>query len=221
MINTLWTFGDSFTFGHGCREDCPSIQYDSPELSYYKDYKEKTSDIWPNLLGELINYKVNNFGENGDSNDQIIDKIIDNISSISKEDIVIIGKTYSNRIDAPGNERFFTNFYYYNYLPPAYKNKIDTNFTQEQINSAIEFSYFFAMNPLVHKRNEKRYNFILKYLNEKDIANVIWDVPNTISNYEDITKHTNGKIYNTHFSFNGHKQFANYLYNNLQFQNII
>ena len=70
-MNTLWTFGDSFTFGHGCRPDGPL-----PE--YYNNYKKDGDDTWPNLLGSMLNTKVKNFGKCGASNDYILDSIIDN-----------------------------------------------------------------------------------------------------------------------------------------------
>jgi hypothetical protein len=44
----LYTFGDSYTFGHGCR-------LDGPLTEYYHNYKEDGEDIWPNLLGKMLN----------------------------------------------------------------------------------------------------------------------------------------------------------------------
>ena len=52
-MNTLWTFGDSFTFGHGCRAG-------GPDEEYYHNYKIKSDNIWPNHLGNMLNLKVKN-----------------------------------------------------------------------------------------------------------------------------------------------------------------
>jgi hypothetical protein len=41
-MNTLHTFGDSFTFGHGCVENC--------SFKEYYTYKKEDDDIWPNHL---------------------------------------------------------------------------------------------------------------------------------------------------------------------------
>ena len=57
---TLWTFGDSFTAGNGCRID--SLLADGG-LKYYNEYKKEDDDIWPNILGKKINYKTINLGK--------------------------------------------------------------------------------------------------------------------------------------------------------------
>jgi hypothetical protein len=55
---TLWTFGDSFTFGDGCRND-KGIR--DGDFRYYNEYKELDSDIWPNILGKMIGCDVKNY----------------------------------------------------------------------------------------------------------------------------------------------------------------
>ena len=37
-MNKIWCFGDSFTFGHGCRIDCPRNEY-------YNNYWKEGDDI--------------------------------------------------------------------------------------------------------------------------------------------------------------------------------
>jgi len=59
-MKTLWTFGDSFTFGHGCREDCNSGSYEK-----YKSYKSDNDDIWSNKLSKLLQMHLKNLGVNG------------------------------------------------------------------------------------------------------------------------------------------------------------
>ena len=53
-MRTLWTFGDSFTFGHGCRPDGPTNEY-------YYNYRSESDDVWPNLLGKMLNLEIKNF----------------------------------------------------------------------------------------------------------------------------------------------------------------
>ena len=96
-MNTLWTFGDSFTFGHGCR-------LDGPLSEYCLNYKKEGDDIWPNHLGKLLNLNVKNYGKCGASNDFIIDSIINNWDSFKENDYVIIGISYHNRFDVPIND---------------------------------------------------------------------------------------------------------------------
>ena len=91
-MNTIHTFGDSFTFGHGCRPDGPINEY-------YYNYKSYSDDVWPNLLGQMLNVEVKNLGKCGASNDFIIDSIIYNFEKIQQNDVVIIGKTFYQRFD--------------------------------------------------------------------------------------------------------------------------
>ena len=99
---TLWTFGDSFTFGHGCRPDGPTNEY-------YYNYRSESDEVWPNLLGQMLNVEVKNLGKCGASNDFIIDSIIDNVDMIKPNDIVIIGKSFYQRFDMPKlNNNTFT-----------------------------------------------------------------------------------------------------------------
>ena len=93
-MGILWTFGDSFTFGHGCRPDAPTNEY-------YYNYKSESDDVWPNLLGQKLNVEVKNLGKCGVSNDFIIDSIIDNFDMIKPNDVVIIGKSFYQRFDVP------------------------------------------------------------------------------------------------------------------------
>mgnify|MGYP000197365352 CR=1 FL=1 len=82
-MSTLWTFGDSMTFGHGCNDECHSnIKED------YLLYKKEGDNIWPNHLGKLLNYKVNNFGKNGASNDYIFDSIIENLEAYAEKLVI-------------------------------------------------------------------------------------------------------------------------------------
>jgi len=99
--STIWTFGDSYTFGFACREDCPS----GKALSYMK-YKKKDDDIWPNLLSRDLNFNLQNLGKNSYCNYDIIESIIDNIKNINQDDIVVIFKTIPQRLKHPLNDEW-------------------------------------------------------------------------------------------------------------------
>ena len=59
-MSTLWTFGDSMTFGHGCNDECHSnIKED------YLLYKKEGDNIWPNHLGKLLNSQPINLAKCG------------------------------------------------------------------------------------------------------------------------------------------------------------
>ena len=129
---TLWTFGDSFTFGHGCRPDGPINEY-------YYNYKSYSDDVWPNLLGQMLNVEVKNLGKCGASNDFIIDSIIDNWDFIQKDDFVIIGITFYTRIDTPYGDTLESPYFDKN------TTENDTPYNKEEfetlVNLGVEVSY--------------------------------------------------------------------------------
>jgi len=209
MKNTLWVFGDSMTFGHGCNVNCFSdirLQYDL--------YKKEGDDIWPNHLAKLQNYNVNNFGKNGASNDFILDSIIDNFHLIKENDIVIINMTLHGRIDVPIDNNI-------HHILSSYegaKNILNKNCidNKDKIEAIINFQYYFSDDVFYKNRHKKRFDFIKKrLLNESKVKFCyIWsleDDDELYASFETIYKHTNGLIKDTHFSFNGHLSFAHFL----------
>jgi hypothetical protein len=222
-MNTLWTFGDSFTFGHGCREDCNSYTVDD-----YYGYKKEGDDIWPNHLGNLLNCKVSNLGKNGVSNDYILDAIIDNFDFIKENDYIIIGKTFHGRIEVPFNNKIYKSFAHYE------GGKIDENtnskdiwiknefkdLNKEVIETIINFQYYFSNELFYKERNNKRFEFIKNRLhNEKNVKFCyIWGIEedkNFYHTFQQIIQATNGKVIDTHFSFKGHLDFAHFIYNKI------
>jgi len=213
-MNTLWSFGDSQTFGHGCR-------LDGPLTEYYNRYKKEGDDIWTNILSKKLNLKSNNLGICGASNDTILDTIIDNFNFINEKDMVIIGKTFFIRFDVPD--------LLFNELRPISGeirsmkvNKkewwlLKNNKTIEETETIINFSYHFASNPLYQKRQDKRFNFIKERLEQKNVKVFTWVIEDSKKDtfFERIFTASNGKINDGHFSFDGHKNFANYMFNNI------
>lgn len=214
-MKTLWTFGDSFTFGHGCREDCPSLLY-----SMYKECKSPLDDIWTNQLANLLEMNVKNLGNNGNTNDTIIDSIIDSYDFIDIDDIVIIGKTYSGRHSIPYGDTFHRVMSIkesegYELL----RNLSD--FDKEISETIINFQYYFANHSFYKEQQDKRIQFLSNRLySEKKIKKcIIWDIE-TRPRFETILEDTKGRIKDYHFSWKGHRQFTKYLYSQIQ-SNII
>ena len=202
-MKTLWTFGDSFTFGHGCRPDGPLSEY-------YHNYKIETDDIWPNHLGKKINAEVKNFGKCGASNDFIIDCIIDQWNFIKEDDVVIIGVTYHSRFDVPLKNRTVLSTIYWGFEDLSEFEGEE----REHMETLVNFQYYFANHELYKKRHLKRYNFLNKLLNEKKVTTFIWDVEyyQHTTRFEKIATATNGKIDDWHFSFKGHEDFSDMVY---------
>lgn len=214
-MGTLWTFGDSFTAGDGCVKNLPIRDGD---YKYYNEYKESDSDIWPNILGKTIEFNVKNIGKSGASNDYILDSIIENFDKIEPEDVVIIEKTFYQRFDIPdlNDNKFHTQYAESLYLNsidlknnPYHKNKLE-------IETILNYGVLFSDHLLFKERQDKRFNFIKKQLNNKVNKLLMWDVLDVLNGkIETIGEHTEGKIKDYHFSFNGHKMFSNLLYKKL------
>ena len=222
MKNTLWTFGDSMTFGHGCNIDC-----NSEIKTKYLPFKKEGDDIWPNHLGKLLNYNIKNLGKNGVSNDYIFDLIIDNYDNIMPNDVVVINTTLYGRIEVPFRNGI------YNILSGYERNKISMDEKEPQINyvkyqtnneediqkieALINFQYYFSNHPFYKERHRKRFDFIKhRLLNEKKLKFFyMWsleDDDGVYTSFETIKTATNGLVDDTHFSFNGHFNFAHFLY---------
>jgi hypothetical protein len=209
-MSTLWTFGDSYTFGHGCI-------IDGPEPEYCINYKKEGDDIWPNHLGKMLNIDIKNLGKCGVSNDYIMDSIIDNWDFIQKDDFVIIGITFHNRIDTP----------YGNSLESPYFDKNttekDTPYNKEEFETLVNFHYYFTNSSLYKYRFLKRFKFLEKLLLQKSIKTYMWDVKTftNVTKFEKISTATNGKFPDEHFSFKGHKNFADMVYKKITTQTLI
>jgi lysophospholipase L1-like esterase len=208
---TLWTFGDSLTFGHGCRPDGPTNEY-------YYNYRSESDDIWPNLFGKMLNIEVKNLGKCGASNDFIIDSIIDNFDMIKPNDVVIIEKSFYQRFDIPklNNDVFDTYCAEDLNLININLKRNDDNKNKLEIETILNYGILFCDHFLFKERQNKRFKFIEKQLNSKVNKILIWDAVDFTNNKIDtIRNHTNGKIKDFHFSFKGHQLFSEFLYKKL------
>ena len=207
-MNTIHTFGDSFTFGHGCVDNCT--------FKEYYGYKKKDDDIWPNHLAKKLEMNVINHGKNAFCNEQIFDSIVKNFDSIRENDIVIIEKTYHDRLSVPTDSEWISALSYIETLEHIWwKLKLKRFFSIEEMETLINFQYYFSTKKLYEKRNNDRFNFFKKILIEtiKVRHCIIWDMPKIYDSFESVKTATNGEILDDHFSFKGHKQFAEYMEN--------
>ena len=175
------------TFGHGCNDDCVS----ETKIDYLP-YKKDGDDIWSNHLGHLIDYQVKNLGKNGVSNDYIFDTIIENFDKIQENDIVIINTTLYGRIEVPIGDSLCNVLSSYEGAKKIMKDYINEE-EREKIESVINFQYHFSNHQFYKQRHKNRFQFLKnRVMNDKN--------------------HTNGKVNDTHFSYNGHLDFAHYLF---------
>jgi hypothetical protein len=210
-MGTLWTFGDSMTFGHGCNKLCVS----ETKKEYLK-YKKEGDDIWVNHYGKLLNYNVVNLGKNGASNDYIFDTIIENFDNITKNDVVVINMTLHGRMDVPIRDEVIN-------VLSSYENAIKImgesaeKDDREKIETILNFQYYFSNHQFYKKRHRNRFEFVKnRFKNDKKIRFFyMWsleDDDGIYRSFQTIKQDTNGDINDTHFSFKGHLDFAHFLF---------
>ena len=65
--NTAWFFGDSFTYGDGCRKG----------FEYYEKYPN--GKLWTTIVSEKLNLSEKNLGRPGNSIPMILNELITNL----------------------------------------------------------------------------------------------------------------------------------------------
>jgi len=97
-MSKLWTFGDSFTAGHGCKYfDNPAHNYLSP----FKNYIVAGKKIWNEIVADSLSLELVDLSKNGITTDTIFDTLLEHTSTITPSDIVIIQTSTVGRFDFP------------------------------------------------------------------------------------------------------------------------
>jgi len=185
-MGKLWTFGDSFTAGHGCKYESSGTfstqNMDNYYFRTYKDYIDETKKIWPEIVSEYFNLELINVSKNGLSNEWIADTILSNIKNISTNDIVILQTSTIGRYDFPfkkektllGSPKNGESIKDYiiktNESPYFFKTIFVTNIEKEWDESMKDtLKYVNAQENLNDKElilNESKYNLIRKFFTE-------------------------------------------------------
>lgn len=197
MKKVGWFFGDSFTYGFGCR----------PGFQYYKYTINRVDKIWTTIVSENLNLHEKNMGISGASNPFIINTIIKNIKYINKGDYVFIGNTLPIRI----------------LLPDASDNTISNVSNCKYKLNKNEFKVIDDyINTFVIPFEEMWENYYTnEYLNLKTIirdkgANVLFWKHSKWGDYEIIKDETNNKIDDLHWTWGSHRKMADWVLNNLK-----
>jgi hypothetical protein len=201
-MNKLFLFGDSFTFGYGCTEN----------EEFALKYKTPDDLLWFEIVSNKFNLEIVNHGMGLYSNDKIIDSIINVYDDIGKDDYVLIQKGFTHRFDMPNlDDNFLIT------IAPSPRNLLTKDFTLASIDytedeiKSIEYMVVTLDSKLIEDRQTKRLNFLKKIIENKKVKKcILWDIENYTERnvYERIVDATNGEINDHHWSFKGHKLFA-------------
>lgn len=209
----IWGFGDSFTWGYGCRPGWGPLNQDGPLPEYYTKYKKEGDKIWLEWIGEWFNEEVRNISESGASNDKIFDWILENFEKINDHDKVVIGMTTWGRSDVPTDQTWSSLLSAWEYggiktLKEKVTNKISDDNLWETV---INYQYFFSNSPLWETRWRTRFNYIIGQLNKKKCQSILFQIQEPLVLSMQTIRQETG-MPDDHFSFNGHKKFAEIIY---------
>lgn len=210
-MGKLWTFGDSFTAGHGCLPNDP----------YYNRETALNKDIWPDIIASKLKLTVNNLGIPGNSTPYILKQIIENLTNFKKEDIIILSDTHSTRTVLYHRykkkiEPVATEIVFWENLNENSEDFIQTYF----LNEAEKKLYVEFLHSFIYKYDNEWNDFyreqldsIAIYLNNIGVRTYFWsyNIWFPFSKFTTIAEETKGKIKDGHWSWQGHKDFAEYL----------
>ncbi len=101
----LWTFGDSFTAGHGCTYNTNGSALNPNTNDYYtrtyKDYIDINRKIWVDIVSNHFNLELKNMAKNGMSTESIADSSLKHLPEIESDDVVILQTSTIGRFDFP------------------------------------------------------------------------------------------------------------------------
>jgi hypothetical protein len=224
-MNTLWTFGDSFTQSY-----IPPADRGRNWRNDYIEWKGYDTKVYPEFIAEKLNLNLVNKGEGGCDNSYIFEEFCKVASQIQKDDIVIFGWTdvHRFRLFNKENECGFFN-----------ANALDKDggaiFSQEFFNT-FDFLSIQTIEEMIVNRDSKMFinelcnwvNLINLFLKDINVIHWSWDRNNSIckniiisTRYERIFDETKGSIIDYHWSENGHKMFSGHLIKKINKDNLI
>tara|TARA_A100001201_G_C4086039_1_gene200521 strand:+ start:478 stop:1344 length:867 start_codon:yes stop_codon:yes gene_type:complete len=146
----LFTFGDSWAHG------CGMFGAESTE----EQNQEATKYAWPVHLSKKLNFDLKNYAKSGYGNEQILNKVIDKFSEISKDDITIVMWSDMVRVLNPANpHQSSLNSFSVPTKNPIYQKHIDDGFHQDYIKFLEHYSILTL--PTLNDMKSKYLNMIL------------------------------------------------------------
>jgi hypothetical protein len=201
-MKTLWIFGDSYSYGYELTKGHP----------YYK-YKKEEDASYVSHLGKHFQMKVENYATPGWGNINILHDLLRNSPKISKEDIVIVGTSESARTQsfeyAYDKSKVFQASFGYKFDDHDFNKS--TQEVHTQYPSSMENYILNCKLPLLEYHLCYELSMILNTLELIKCSKKILWTSNNWGKFESITTHTNSKIDDGHWSFNGHRVFSEYL----------
>lgn len=204
-MKTCWFFGDSFTRGDNCHKGNPYY-----ELTYKEGCKR-----WTEIVSEHLGCIEENHAWGGNSNTHILYQLISESSNIKSGDYVFVGDTRACRV------MYFDKGEIRNAI-----NDTLLDYTRGKISSILEYivDVIIPYEDEYSKYYETQMKGVLELLKLKGV-NTLYikhtDYWFPLSKIHTITKDTNGKIKDAHYSWKAHKKMAGIIINQLENPNSI
>lgn len=216
---TAWFFGDSFTYGHGLRDDD----------EYMKLHPNRKNKLWSEMLCDTFNWNCNNLGKQGGSSQYILMTIIENLHKFKENDIVFISDTLPVRTDTitilknkPPMIAPFTN------------EMLKVSNNEDDIANTVAILYNNVLNYKRQHLVDYLHSFIIDYEDiwelywidkfrniQKHLANLniecylwshkIWAGKQDEYNYSTISDETNRIVDDGHWGWEGQRQMYEYM----------
>ena len=211
--NKLWCFGDSFTYGQGCRKG----------FEYFDKYPELREEIWPDIVGRELGLQTVNLGKPGNSNPFIINQVINSLPLFKENDFVILSDTLPYRLVHPDERRYGIQPLTTDIIVNSHHHtdrellSIKTKEEQEAVLKYVLESIIGYEDLWTSYYFEQFFGFY-KHLTSLGIkvffwSHNIWALPN---GFDTISGSTQGKIKDSHWSWKGHRYFSKYLLNRIE-----
>ena len=192
-INTLWTFGDSFT-----------SYFHENDILWAKQYIQWKGGNNPKVFGDYVSeelgIKLKNYGIGGCDNYTIFGNICEQINNIKDGDIVSIGWTHTQRfrvVDMEAQTWLSINPHMINEPGLGW---MSNNTLLEMLDNRNHYLYGEELDNWI--------NIIDRALPNNKIIHWTWVDNREFEKYNRVVEETNGEVPDQHWSEIGHKQFS-------------
>lgn len=187
-MNKLWTFGDSFTAGHGCKYSSEGAFSDNPTQHYRKTYENYTvadKKIWNEIVSDSLSLELVDLSKNGSTTDTIFDTLLEHTPSITPSDIVMVQTSTVGRFDFPFLKQKsimgINNFTSPYFFKPIFANNVEPEYSECSENV---LQYINAQSDIKNSNltlNKIKYNTIRNFFSyfiatEKYYERSVWRI---------------------------------------------
>lgn len=193
-MRTLWTFGDSFTESYNSKYEW---------ANQYIQWKGYTPKVYGEMISDKLGIEYKNKGLGGNSNYDIFESICKSIDFIKDGDIIIVGWANILRfrlVDTTINGDRWQS------IQPSY-NKLK-NISENTVNEIL----INRSNTELYRQEIENWMKLLRYTFKNNTilfwswSGRDWGLVN--DGYENIRYETGGKVDDSHWSENGHREFT-------------